>query len=631
MSRNSNRFDVSWDETSIRKDSLLDGSKASHSRNSLSSSSQSDCVIPPPPPDSDEHSDSVSFSDCCSDCSSNCSESHPSDKSEANAFGDSKAKRYCSENDLHKPANSSSCSSARHCSAILDSSTTKSSIQPYPLSNRTDSRLDFLASSYSDSEDDEYGDCKLGGNEPENSSGCASPDWRPRKAFMNTHASQERETGQWSIRSRLLSLMIVARTFALRCGFDHWKCAGAKTSKHLLLEKSLLSSELARKLFDVLEHTAMKFTTRSAFCILKYRTEQRKHYYDAFQVLSKIFFGAQLRVSFRCWIDKQRRFLAKHSALNNHITTALIKRVKHCFLWWRSHTANKIRRRQACFLMMVFNRWRIYAEERIAENQKRHDALIHWATALCSKAFEIWRSNAQQIKQRIRRTSYSCPDRYFTPLTQAMSKGKPFSISHRSPERSMMLNRTPDAFRSLSGTQTVSQFSVGDRGDASRFTSWMDLQGSYVSRSSANDVMGDHLKTLGHNQTFVTPRTSLSQRAGYDIRSRLSRKDCIATNDGSNHRNTSFLSKYIPLAATQTEMTKPQLNTLFSTDSGLHYVPSCSVRQIRSWYKDRYEISTILDELVARVEESFMWHWYPRRTHRYAAYAGSDEELYHRL
>lgn len=277
----SNSCDPSWAEKSTRKESLRDASMASNSRNSLSSSSsssQSDCAIPPPPPDSDENSDSVDFLDGYSDCSSICGGSPTTVKSKyTSASSDSKSKRYDADdlrrNELFETVHSIASFSTRQGSAVLDSSTKKSSLQSYHLYNRTEPRQALVECSYGDNEEDECGDSKLGDSECENSTEFTSPDWRPRKSFINISASEESESSQWIIRRRLLSLMRVARMFALRCGFDHWKCAGAKNSecksaKRLSLEKLSVSSELSRKLFGMLERAVIRVTIRSAFCIL---------------------------------------------------------------------------------------------------------------------------------------------------------------------------------------------------------------------------------------------------------------------------------------------------------------------------------------------------------------------------
>lgn len=280
-----------------------------------------------------------------------------------------------------------------------------------------------------------------------------------------------------------------------------------------------------------------------------------------------------LREAFQKWLKKYRKCLA----IIEYADAARTRLVKQCLVSWRIHTVIRVNRRRQCFIAMLFNRWRLWAEDRVEERVNDHNALIHWAMALCSKAFCKWRQSARQIKEK-RRRIYSFQNHLLSPSLQARplrnAAGLPFSISHRSPPKgSILTNRTPD-------------------------------QRSRVSTAHTG------LETTRRHSYF----DDLESTSCYgSIRSRLS--SCFSANDNIYRHNQSPA-----VGASGTEfrvMPQPSLGPS----------PPISGSHGAAFYNGRLEITALLDEMTAKVEQRSSGY---RCTNRYTSYAGcaSDDQLY---
>ena len=255
-----------------------------------------------------------------------------------------------------------------------------------------------------------------------------------------------------------------------------------------------------------------------------------------------------------------------------------IRLAKQCLYSWKVYTMKRINRRRECFLMMIFNRWRLWAEENIEDRRKHQDALMHWATAYLAKSFRGLREIVQQSKEN--RRSYSYTNRLLSPSVKARTSLRdPFSISYRSPERSMILNRIPDPVHRFSLTQSQS----------GRRHSYFEYP--------------------------VHPDRRYSSSSFSSIRSRLS--SCF---NEINEPCASFAA---------TRYHQHQTSSIGSSFNGGFY-PMDAV----SLHTHREEVRSVLDEMVAKVEQRHQMHWCYQPANRYAGYAGcapSYDQLYHRL
>lgn len=96
------------------------------------------------------------------------------------------------------------------------------------------------------------------------------------------------------------------------------------------------------------------------------------------------------RQSFFLWRESNERIAWQESVLDVICQRRLTNFVKA----WREVTAKSVMRRQTCFLMMIFNRWKLLAEKASEERQKGYAALVHLANTLARKAFSALKLHA---------------------------------------------------------------------------------------------------------------------------------------------------------------------------------------------------------------------------------------------
>jgi len=344
----------------------------------------------------------------------------------------------------------------------------------------------------------------------------------------------------------------------------------------------------------------------------RFRILEKKSKCKAANILSNICLRALLSVTFQSWLGKT----AQYNAVNNYMKEARMKLMKHCLSMWKVFTTGVITRREKCFLMMLFNRWRLYAEEMIDERQQDTKALMHWAKHLMAKAFRGLRGISKETKM----SSYSFSS-FSSPLTGRISNTsrktwtgssyRPTSI-YRSPQRSTLSCRTPDPMSRFTSIQ--SRLHLGSLGKPAMgygsTSSYQDPRqsknGSYRASTTFN-----HLSDDFNGQSIVGDALSpqwLSKIRRSIPRSSFSRNFTEKTNNTTN----------------------PPLNFHYSMPN-----PSVSVRENEALFKDKDEIANVLDTMVSIVEQSSAPKngvgYYQPTIYEYAGYAGCNEELYNRL
>lgn len=96
------------------------------------------------------------------------------------------------------------------------------------------------------------------------------------------------------------------------------------------------------------------------------------------------------RQSFVLWRESNERIAWQESVLD----VICQRRLTNVIQSWREVTAKSVMRRQTCFLMMIFNRWKLLAEKAGEERQNRITALVHLADTLARKAFSALKLHA---------------------------------------------------------------------------------------------------------------------------------------------------------------------------------------------------------------------------------------------
>lgn len=374
----------------------------------------------------------------------------------------------------------------------------------------------------------------------------------------------------------------------------------------------------------------------------KSKVQQRKNQHAALDVLCIVTFRALLRVAFHSWLRKQKEYLAICCAVHSHIAKIGVRLMQQCLTQWKIYTSKSILRRQECFLMMLFNRWRLWVEDQIEEREKEHIALFYWATSLHSKAFRSLREHVRQSRES-RRKSFACPGRFISPpakttpnylKTWGGSAPMPLGSSYRSPQKSTAFHRTPNLFSGSSAARNSfpnvrRQSYLGEMPGAS--LPYQNLPAFDLQQTWSKDSNRIFDTTLTRNSRsdiddsfspFRDMLLSLNTRS--NAQSKLSHK---FVGKGDSAYNTSFSAPIYH--ATDTARTRVS----FSSGSNLYSMPSPSVRGTKTLFKEKYEIASLLDEMVSIVQQRFkMCYQQPSRTYpRYAGYAGCNEELYRRL
>lgn len=96
------------------------------------------------------------------------------------------------------------------------------------------------------------------------------------------------------------------------------------------------------------------------------------------------------RQSFVLWRESNERIAWQESVLD----VICQRRLTNVVQAWREVTAKSVMRRQTCFLMMIFNRWKLLAEKASEERQKSYAALVHLAMKIARKAFSALKLHA---------------------------------------------------------------------------------------------------------------------------------------------------------------------------------------------------------------------------------------------
>ena len=380
----------------------------------------------------------------------------------------------------------------------------------------------------------------------------------------------------------------------------------------------------------------------------KCKVRQRHNYHTAFMVLSSVILRTQLRIAFEIWLSKRKQYLDMCSALDNHISKIHVRLMQQCLYRWKVYTTKSILRRQEFFLMMVFNRWRLWTEDEIEKRENERIALVHWATALYSKVFRCLIEHARQNREG-RQSSCIYQSRFISPPAKTIpnfsrsllrnwdnTATRPLSKSYRSPQKSTEFNETPNIFSRTSTSRNAfqnrrRQNSLDEMSCASlpyQNSLQLDLQQTLSKDSNrifdAFTTRNSYTGIGGSPSPFRNLFSSLNEKPR--VQPKLSHK--FARNDNSAF-NISFS------APTNYATGTTRMRASCSSGGDLYSMSSPSVSSTKTLFKVKYEIASMLDEMVSIVEQRSKMHQcfqQPYSTYRrYAGYAGCNEELYNRL
>lgn len=318
---------------------------------------------------------------------------------------------------------------------------------------------------------------------------------------------------------------------------------------------------------------------------------------------------ALLRAAFLSWSAKHRQSLQ----VSGYVKRARIKLIKKCLFSWKGHTARANERRRKCFLAMLFNRWHLWAEERIEERKKEYRALMHWASALSIKAIHGLRRNAKECKARSRSSLY-CSNHFLSPATKTRtlsdSAHLPCSLPHRSPDMSMLSSRNPSRVNDFLRTHNAdlqkgsrrSYFATNNTTQLFAASGHSPANSRRYSTSIESQFQRPHQVAFSGLRSFSPTRQDSSSNVRSMIRSRLS-NSLIAQEGKANY----------------------QPNTSFSA-TRFHYepipMPTCT-RNTMDLQRDRNEVATLLNEILTKIERRFI-----QQPNHYSSYAGCASYSY---
>jgi hypothetical protein len=162
------------------------------------------------------------------------------------------------------------------------------------------------------------------------------------------------------------------------------------------------------------------------------------------------------RQSFVLWRESNERIAWQECVLD----VICQKRLTNVVQAWREVTAKSARRRQTCFLMMIFNRWRLLAEKAGEERQNLYTALVHLANTLVRKSFSALRLHA--AAQREDRKKHLRYQRHLLRSPLSSFSSNPLTTPD------FMSRRTATSFNG--SFQKTNLLSVGDRSQKFHFS-----------------------------------------------------------------------------------------------------------------------------------------------------------------
>mmetsp|Transcript_38547 Transcript_38547/g.80776 ORF Transcript_38547/g.80776 Transcript_38547/m.80776 type:complete len:830 (-) Transcript_38547:50-2539(-) len=248
----------------------------------------------------------------------------------------------------------------------------------------------------------------------------------------------ERDISDIGMTDTLESCLVVLKMFSLRCAFDHWR-------REMNYEGG--NGFRLKDFSPIFRGIAPPCSGASAM----------RRYRQAFQNVTRFIQQATIRSTMVSW--KNATLEARASMARRRFLE------KQVFYSWRDLTVIAVGLRQRYFLMIVVNRWRLYAEECIDLRRKRYSALVHWATVKVVKAFTALKLHAKERKARKSETirigrCHGCImtggiDHVSTFVTPSNCESRrkwsnyaqddkleSFKMSYRSPDASIAWNRT---------------------------------------------------------------------------------------------------------------------------------------------------------------------------------------------
>jgi hypothetical protein len=164
-----------------------------------------------------------------------------------------------------------------------------------------------------------------------------------------------------------LRFFVILEVFALRCAFDHLRRATYRNFKNL--------SKLSRS-------SSLRFEQK----------QMEASFYNAPHIIKRMGYS----------VDQRRN------------RVLLVKTLRS----WRAIAVTASKLRQKYYIMMIVNRWKLYTDECIDLRRKRDISLLHWATSICKKSFDVLKLHAINCKgerrlaialqNKVRRVRLSC-------------------------------------------------------------------------------------------------------------------------------------------------------------------------------------------------------------------------------
>ena len=170
--------------------------------------------------------------------------------------------------------------------------------------------------------------------------------------------------------SAMHQFFVILEMFAVRCAFDHLRRATNNDADAVCSLESSSSSSL-------------RFERKRPMPLPGHRSQHN----NAMNPYS----GRSRLIHSTCGDRSRNRDLVVHRRVLEKVLRS-----------WRDITVTAIKLRQKYLLMMIVNRWKLFADECIDLRQKMYAALLHWANVRMKRSFAVIKLHSKRSKEEKR-------------------------------------------------------------------------------------------------------------------------------------------------------------------------------------------------------------------------------------
>jgi hypothetical protein len=284
---------------------------------------------------------------------------------------------------------------------------------------------------------------------------------------------------------------------------------------------------------------------------------------------------------------------------------------------WQVITVTALKLRQNFFLMMIVNRWKLYADECLDLRQKRYTALIHWAKVRCKKSFAVLKLHAKQSKDEKRLATVLQRKSILVGLSNARDAScidASLRLGTTSDPRSKFLNE-------YRGPAVPSVPKAAPKGHPDHRVSlarnWFDNNRSPFLQSGPISTLTSSMRrsspSLLRDFRAQTAQTLRPPKFAFTNYCSVGMPSPFLTSSDSNNRQASVIAGSSQRFTHRIGQPKPGILFLRNTQGPTQQAaPSCfgkvqsSARSMKDYYHERFLIASVLDDMISMIEHRHM-------------------------